>query len=97
MMPIFAAAFTRPWRPLRSVSVFASFAVGAFISVEASRLFAASQAIVNVEDFLVMPITGSIDGKASNEVLLSRVNTLREEAGGAGRLFISDLNGPLYI
>jgi len=86
-----------PWRPLRSVSFFASIAVLAVISVAASRLLAASQAIVDVEDFLVMPITGSIDGKASNEVLLSRVNTLREEAGGAGRLFISDLNGPLYI
>src|SRR6185295_11148345 len=30
-------------------------------------------------------------------LLLSRVNTLREEVGGAQRLFISDLNGPLYI
>jgi hypothetical protein len=38
-----------------------------------------------------------VEGKGSNEVLLSRVNTLREDAGGSNRLFISDLNGPLYI
>ena len=44
-----------------------------------------------------MPMTGLVDGKGSNELLLSRVNTLREEVGGAKRLFISDLNGPLYI
>ncbi len=35
--------------------------------------------------------TGQTDG------MLSRVNTLREEPGGAGRLFVSDMNGPLYI
>ena len=28
---------------------------------------------------------------------IARQNTLREEVGGATRLFISDLNGPLYI
>src|SRR5439155_15930705 len=43
------------------------------------------------------PMTGLVDGKGSNELLLARVNTLREEVGGAKRLFISDLNGPLYI
>jgi glucose/sorbosone dehydrogenase len=58
---------------------------------------ASAQATIEVEDFLTMPMTGVVDGKGSNEVLLSRVNTLREEAGGAKRLFISDLNGPLYI
>src|SRR5438045_5541214 len=44
-----------------------------------------------------MPRTGKVDGKGSNELLLARVNALREEAGGANRLFITDLNGPLYI
>ena len=56
-----------------------------------------AQVALEIQDFVVMPITGSVDGKGSNDVLLSRVNTLREEAGGASRLFISDLNGPLYI
>src|SRR5438034_5072471 len=58
---------------------------------------ASAQATLDVEDFLVMPMTGLVDGKGSNELLLARVNTLREEVGGAKRLFISDLNGPLYI
>jgi imidazolonepropionase-like amidohydrolase len=52
---------------------------------------------IDIEDFVEMPITGVADGKGSNEVLLSRVNTIREEVGGSNRLFISDLNGPLYI
>ncbi len=58
---------------------------------------ALTQPILEVQDYLEMPMTGLVDGKGSNELLLSRVNTLREEAGGAKRLFISDLNGPLYI
>ena len=56
-----------------------------------------TQATLELEDYLTMPMTGLVDGKGSNELLLSRVNTLREETGGAKRLFISDLNGPLYI
>jgi hypothetical protein len=56
-----------------------------------------AQATIDIEDYVETPITGVVDGKGSNEILLSRVNTLREEAGGAARFFISDLNGPLYI
>src|SRR5437870_9356127 len=56
-----------------------------------------AQATLEIKDFVVMPMTGKVDGKGSNELLLARVNTLREEVGGARRLFISDLNGPLYI
>jgi imidazolonepropionase-like amidohydrolase len=52
---------------------------------------------LELEDYVTMPLTGLVDGKGSNEVLLARVNTLREEVGGARRQFISDLNGPLYI
>jgi hypothetical protein len=58
---------------------------------------ASAQATLEIQDYLVMPVTGALDGQGSNDVLLSRVNTLREEVGGAQRLFISDLNGPLYI
>lgn len=58
---------------------------------------ASAQATLELEDYLVMPMTGVVDGKGSNDVLLSRVNALREEVGGSTRVFISDLNGPLYI
>ena len=56
-----------------------------------------AQPALIIEDYVATPITGRVDGKGSNELLLSRVNTLREETGGASRLFISDLNGPLYV
>ena len=32
-----------------------------------------------------MPMTGLVDGKGSTDSLLARVNTLREEPGGANR------------
>jgi len=56
-----------------------------------------AQATLEIKDYLTLPMTGLVDGKGSNDLLLSRVNTLREEAGGSRRFFISDLNGPLYI
>ena len=37
-----------------------------------------------------MPITGLLDGKGSNDGLLARVNTLREEPGGALRFRCPD-------
>src|SRR5262245_16379548 len=65
--------------------------------IAASASTAAAQPTLELADFLTMPMTGVVEGKGSNEVLLARVNTLREEVGGARRVFISDLNGPLYI
>jgi hypothetical protein len=44
-----------------------------------------------------MPITGLLDGKGQTDGMLARVNSVREEPGGAARLFLNDLNGPLYI
>ena len=49
-----------------------------------------------IQDFLTMPMTGSPAG-TGNIGQLARVNVMREEPGAAGRLFINDLNGPLYI
>ena len=60
-------------------------------------LSATSAPTLHIEDYVTTPMTGLVDGKGSNDVLLSRVNTIREEVGGARRLFMSDLNGPLYI
>ena len=49
-----------------------------------------------IQDFITMPMTGSptSDGNPGS---LARVGLMREEPGGRGRLFIGDLNGPLYI
>lgn len=45
-----------------------------------------------------MPITGAVDGAGNRAGLLACINFFREEPGGGRkRLFINDLNGPLYI
>src|SRR5438552_10306117 len=62
-----------------------------------ARAAASAQATLEIKDYLAVPITGLADGKGSNDMLLARVNALREETGGSKRFFVSDLNGPLYI
>jgi Glucose / Sorbosone dehydrogenase len=52
---------------------------------------------VEIRDYVALPITGSVDGTGQTDGMLARVNTVREEPGGARRLFINDSNGPLYI
>ena len=43
-------------------------------------------------------MTGAVDGPGNSAGLLARINFLREEPGGGRkRLFVNDLNGPLYI
>jgi hypothetical protein len=58
---------------------------------------ASAQFTIEVRDFLAMPITGSRAGAGQVDGMLARVNGVSEEPGGADRLFINDLNGPLYI
>jgi hypothetical protein len=52
---------------------------------------------LEIKDYIEMPITGTLDGKGQTDGMLARLNSLREEPGGASRFFINDLNGPLYI
>jgi Glucose / Sorbosone dehydrogenase len=52
---------------------------------------------LELEDYVAVPITGIVDGKGQTDGMLARVNSLREEPGGANRFFVNDLNGPLYI
>jgi hypothetical protein len=59
--------------------------------------FAQQPITLELRDYATTPMTGVPLGKATNERLLSRVNTIREEPGGANRLFVTDMNGPLYI
>jgi hypothetical protein len=51
---------------------------------------------LDVEDFATAPITGSFNGGTGNPGSLARLNFLRPEPG-SDRLFVNDLNGPLYI
>ena len=55
----------------------------------------ASRLTLELADFAPMPITGELDGQ-NTRGQLARVNFLRDEPGGR-RLFVNDLNGPLYI
>jgi hypothetical protein len=52
---------------------------------------------LEIKDYVEMPITGKLDGKGQTDGMLARVNSLREEPGGANRFFVNDLNGPVYI
>jgi hypothetical protein len=53
---------------------------------------------LEVRDYATLPMTGKVDGKGQVMGLLARANFMREEPGGAGkRVFVNDLNGPLYI
>jgi hypothetical protein len=59
---------------------------------------ASSQSVtVELKDYATLPITGTMDGTGQTDGMLARVNSLREEPGGANRFFVNDLNGPLYI
>ena len=68
-----------------------------FVFLFTIALPASAQLSIEIQDYATMPMTGRVDGKGSNDSLLARVNGLREEPGGANRLFVPDLNGPLYI
>src|SRR5262249_35922251 len=53
--------------------------------------------VIELKDFVTFPITGKPDGTGQTDGMLARINAIREEPGGATRLFVNDLNGPLYI
>ncbi len=53
--------------------------------------------ILEVKDFAELPVTGNTEGTGQVDGMLARVNSIREEPGGTGRLFIADMNGPVYI
>src|SRR5438093_11012765 len=73
-------------------------ATGVTIMLAASLLAASDPPVtIDITDYVEMPITGRLDGKGQTDGMLARVNSLREEPGGASRFFVNDLNGPLYI
>src|SRR6516162_5286061 len=76
-------------RRASAVSVFAYLACG----------WAAPQELtIEIKDYATMPMTGTVDGPGNSAGLLARINFLREEPGGSRRrLFVNDLNGPLYV
>lgn len=71
----------------------------AFFLAASAIVSAASPATLTIEikDFTSLPITGKPDGDGQVDGMLARVNSIREEPGGTGRLFVTDMNGPVYI
>ena len=58
----------------------------------------APEITLELRDYATMPITGKLDGTGQIMGLLARANFMREEPVAAKkRVFINDLNGPLYI
>jgi len=53
--------------------------------------------VLEIRDYVQLPLTGKVDSRANTESMLARVNGVHEEPGGANRLFVHDLNGPVYI
>jgi hypothetical protein len=52
---------------------------------------------LEISDFASLPVTGLPDGPGNNAGALARINVMRQEPGPAGRFFVLDLTGPLYI
>ena len=58
---------------------------------------AAPQLTLELRDFATLPVTGTLTGAGQVDGMLARVNSIREEPGATGRLFVNDMNGPIYI
>ena len=86
--------FRRQTTRTRGAAAVAACAVG--VALLASAVSAEVPLVLQIKDFATAPITGSPTG-TGNAGSLARINMLREEPGGAGRFFVNDLNGPLYI
>ena len=76
---------------------FALFALAIVLPSLAGGAAEAPPLTLDLADYLALPITGRFDGTAQTDGMLARVNSFREEPGGSGRVFVHDLNGPLYI
>ncbi len=53
--------------------------------------------VVRVNDWAAMPFSGNVSTSAGNPAYMARVNFMRPEPGGSGRIWVCDLNGNLYI
>jgi len=73
------------------------FALVAVACMSAFTVKGADTVTLEIRDYAELPITGKVDSRGNNDSMLARVNGIHEEPGGGTRLFVHDLNGPLYI
>jgi len=76
---------------------FPGFVLFATMAALASPPEVAAPITLELRDFATLPVTGKLEGEGQVDGMLARVNSIREEPGGAGRLFVTDMNGPIYI
>ncbi len=82
---------------LKRLSVFCLSVTGLFATAFAGAQQPSSLTL-KVQDYLTLPPADKLDPTTQTQGELSRVNFLRQEPGpDRGRLFLSNLNGPLYI
>ena len=53
--------------------------------------------VVRVNDWAAVPLSGNVSTASGLPGYLARVNFMRPEPGGTGRMWVCDLNGNLYI
>ena len=76
----------------------ARIAAGVCLVLVAHAADSPQQMILEIRDYFTMPDPGKLEFRTQNNSAFARINTLREEPGtDRNRLFIADLNGPLYI
>ena len=90
-------AYLRPcfrWINLSAMALVA-FALGNSLCETA----AGAQPSLVIENYATMPQTGTaaFPAPTANSAYLARVNFLRDDPSNAGRFFVNDLNGPLYL
>ncbi|WP_193212510.1 PQQ-dependent sugar dehydrogenase [Luteolibacter marinus] len=73
----------------------ALFAIGVAVSLPSGA--AVDPVVAQVEDWAMMPFSGDVSTASGNPGYMARVNFLREEPGGSGRMWVCDLNGNLHI
>jgi hypothetical protein len=82
----------------RSLSVAARLAVLSATAATVSSAHAQGTISVQLQDYVAMPLSGTLTATADNAPYAARVNFLREEPGGGlNRFWVCDLNGKLYI
>jgi hypothetical protein len=52
---------------------------------------------VSVSDWVELPFSGNVTAGSGNPAYMARINFMREEPGGTGRMWICDLNGNLHV
>src|SRR5688572_18598639 len=62
----------------------------------AAGAVSSAQITIELADYATAPMTGQYNGEGLLAPV-ARINTFRPEPGPGGRMFLGDLNGPLYI